>query len=229
MWGKSVLSPDWSRRRGNDSSVASRLTSHWWRLQSEKRKIISTSVSGLRFGQGKTRNSAAKWIIFFLKIFYESRPSNIRFDVWETLAELCCFHDSGRLWPLQCSRLPDPRGDLASKYLTRNQKIESGGDFTAQIKQSAGNIPSRDAFFSDSFISGSIKTINCLATVDNGRWDVGEWLMFIMIAATELRSYDPDDEMRSILWHESGDRSVTRDTWVMWSRVTTEADQCHEM
>ena len=113
------------------------ITSHISLVQTTQREEKDYFSICLRFGGGKTRNSAAKWIIFFLKFFYESRPSNIRLDVWETRAELCCFHDSGRLWPLQCSRLPDPRGDLASKYLTRNQKIESGGDFTAQIKQSA--------------------------------------------------------------------------------------------
>ena len=177
----------------------------------------------------RTRNSAAKWIIFLLKFFYESRPSNIRLDVWETQrGPALLFSWLGQLWPLQCSRLPDPRGDSASKYLTRNQKIESGGDFTAQIKQSAGNIPSRDAFFSDIFVSGSIKTINCLVTVIITAGEmVARWVADVDNDCGE--SYDRDDEMRSINWHESGDHRPTRDTWVMRSRVITVADQCHEI
>ena len=206
------------------------ITSHISLVQteSEKREIISTSVI-LRSGEGRARNSAAKWIIFLLKFFYESRPSNIRLDVWETqLGPALLFSWLGRLWPLQCSRLPDPRGDSASKYLTRNQKIESGGDFTAQIKQSAGNIPSRDAFFSDIFVSGSIKTINCLVTVIITAGEmVARWVADVDNDCGE--SYDRDDEMRSIKWHESGDHRPTRDTWVMRSRVITEADQWHEM
>ena len=46
-----MLSPDWSRWRGNDSSVASHLTSHWCRLHRERRKIISPSVSALVEGK----------------------------------------------------------------------------------------------------------------------------------------------------------------------------------
>ena len=46
-----MLSPDWSRWRGKDSSAASHLTSHWCRLHRERRKIISPSVSALVEGK----------------------------------------------------------------------------------------------------------------------------------------------------------------------------------
>ena len=165
MWGKSVLSPDWSRWRGNDSCAASRLSSHWCRLRARtERLFLHLSSSALEEEEPEILRQNESFS--FLNSF-TNRGRQISGLMFERLSSgpALLFSWLGRLWPLQCSRLPDPRGDSASKYLTRNQKIESGGDFTAQIKQSAGNIPSRDAFFSDIFVSGSIKTINCLVTV----------------------------------------------------------------
>ena len=185
MWGKSVLIPDWSRWRGNDSCVASCLTSHWWRLQREKREIISTSV---RFGEGRTRYSAAKWTIFFLKSFTNRgrQISGLMFErlglssaVFMTRVDsgLCNAADyqiPGETWP--------PNIWHETRKLNRGRFYSPDKTIRRQYSLSWCLFQRRFYFWLDknNQLSGD--------GYDNGRWDVGEWLMLIMIAARELWS-----------------------------------------